>query len=214
MVPENDTARGLGIPIDNPSGAVDVLTSGAPLGIGAYKLVFTEEAGNSEVWAFEEVDIGLFEDTGRRKARASGSWYWSCFCLSKKWIYTVQAIASKIVWQPVNLAIEQNSSLLYRANALFIVMTTRGYCGGGYKMTPDANEDQGQLVFVDDVSFYRFATLMSTVKRGEHLKESECFHHALRDGDSPISIKQTGNMTDEVLRASAGWRTHRSLLTR
>ncbi len=189
----NDTARGLGIPVNNARRAIEILTQGEKIKIGAYKLVFTE-AGGCEEWAFQEVDVGMSEDVGQRRATlsrtGSSSGCFSCQCF-RGMTYTRLAVQAKLNWNPELLSIRRGESVLYEAPALFIAMTTAGYSGGGYKMTPQAGADNGQLIFINNVSFWNFIRLMPAVKSGNHIDmQDRVFSTLIRDGEETLTIKK------------------------
>ena len=194
----NDTARGLGIPVNNTRQAIDILTKGEPVKIGAYKLVFTQ-ASDQEEWAFQEIDVGMSEEVGRRKADISGSGCFPCRCF-RELTYTRLAIQAKWNWTPEALGVYQDQSVLIDAPALFIALTTTGYFGGGYNITPQAGTDNGQLVFIHAISNWQFLRFMPVVKRGEHIgMQNRCYQAVMSDGDPALTIKRVGG-ADETRR--------------
>ena len=162
--------------IDRSVGAIRVEARPAPSIKGFKSPEFTPWDGSAASeglvvrWAFEECDVGLTAEVGRRKMEGEAS------CLRGTFKYTWLGLVSALCARPALLRVEVDGGPPRQVRLPgAVVFTATETFGGGYRVCPGATPvaDSGSLCVAAGLSRLQMLRLMDPLKKGEHIGRCE-----------------------------------------
>lgn len=150
----NDLARGLGIPVSTPE-AVEVVRTGRD------RLIDVGEGNGQRFLGIASVG---FDSDANRIANESR-------LLGGPLVYAWAAIRALIGWKPVRFEIT-TGGVRRRVTGHTVAVANNGFYGGGMKMAPDSEIDDGMfdVILVEAVSKIRFLSDFPKVFSGSHVR--------------------------------------------
>jgi diacylglycerol kinase (ATP) len=156
----NDTARGLGIPIDDVQGAVRTLLSAIEAGPRVIDAILVH-GDDRETWVVSAVSAGfdaVVNDRANRMRRPRG-----------KSRYTIAIVRELATFSPIRYDLVVDG-VARSERAMLISVANNGSIGGGMRIVPDSLLDDGELdlFIVGPMSRPRFLTVLPKVFSGSH----------------------------------------------
>jgi YegS/Rv2252/BmrU family lipid kinase len=151
----NDFARSLGIPL-SPRAACRVLASGVP------RLL---DLGQVADRTFIGIASCGFDSDANRIANETR-------LVRGKLVYTYGGLRALVSWKPARFRVVLDGGPPRTITGYTIAAANSTAYGGGMMLAPDASLDDGLLdvVLISEISKLRFARLLPTVFKGEHVK--------------------------------------------
>jgi YegS/Rv2252/BmrU family lipid kinase len=182
----NDFARVLGIPAD-PAAACGVIADGAERSI---------DLGSVDGRYFACIASAGFDSDANRIANAAPSWLGGQ-------VYAYAALRALASWKPATFTIRlDGAERIYQGYS--IIAANSSTYGGGMRIAPDAELDDGQLdvVLTERIGRIRFLLKLGKVFKGTHVREPNV--HVLRGreleiaADRPFTIYADGDPIGEL----------------
>lgn len=155
----NDVASGLGLPVHDPAAMAALVTAGTVRSIDAVRQIAPE---GHATW-FVGVLCGGFDAVVNERAN---TWTWPRGQLR----YPLAVLRELPLFRPIPYAVTIDGARRETAAMLVAIGNGTSY-GGGMKVTPDAEVDDGLLdvLIVHDISIPRFLAVFPQVYSGAHV---------------------------------------------
>jgi len=182
----NDLARNLGIPTD-VAGAVDCLLE------GNVRRIDVGEANENRFLGI--ASVGFDSDANRIANDAR--------ILKGTMVYAYAALRALIFWKPIRFTLIEGERRS-RFTGYTVAVANNSYYGGGMKVAPDAELDDGELdvVTIGEVGKMRFLLNLPKVFKGTHVDEKDVkswrTHSIEVDASRPMTVYADGDPVAEL----------------
>lgn len=155
----NDVARGLGLPVHDPVHAADVVTSGAPRVIDAVRHIDVHGAPH---WYAGVLGAGFDSVVNER----ANTWPWP----KGQMRYNLAILRELPLFRPIPYVVTVDG-VRHETRAMLVVVANGPSYGGGMRVAPDAEFDDGlaDVVILHEIGTLEFLKVFPTVFKGTHI---------------------------------------------
>ncbi len=155
----NDVARGLGLPVHDPVRAADVVTTGVPRTIDTIRHI---DAHGDRRWYAGVLGAGFDSLVNER----ANTWPWP----KGQMRYNLAILRELPLFRAIPYAITVDG-VRHETRAMLVVVANGPSYGGGMRVAPDAQFDDGQadVVILHEISTLEFLKVFPKVFKGAHV---------------------------------------------
>ena len=155
----NDVARGLGLPVHDPVRAADIVTTGVPRTIDAVRHV---DAHGDRRWFAGVLGAGFDSLVNER----ANTWPWP----KGQMRYNLAILRELPLFRAIPYAITIDGTR-HETRAMLVVVANGPSYGGGMRVAPDAEFDDGlaDVVILHEISTLEFLKVFPKVFKGAHV---------------------------------------------
>ena len=155
----NDVARGLGLPVHDPVRAADLVTTGVPRVIDAVRHT---DAHGERHWYAGVLGAGFDSVVNER----ANTWPWP----KGQMRYNLAVLRELPLFRPIPYVVTVDG-VRHETRAMLVVVANGPSYGGGMRVAPDAQFDDGlaDVVILHEVSTLEFLKVFPKVFKGAHV---------------------------------------------
>ena len=155
----NDVARGLGLPVHDPVRAADLVTTGVPRTLDAVRHV---DAHGVRHWYVGVLGAGFDSLVNER----ANTWPWP----KGQMRYNLAILRELPLFKAIPYVITVDG-VRHQTNAMLVVVANGPSYGGGMKVVPDAQFDDGlaDVLILHEISTVEFLRVFPKVFKGAHV---------------------------------------------